>query len=70
MPWPSVFLAAVSSDENPDRDPLVGQTRSGIRRNSLPPLLWVIASVVFVVLAALSYRLKLAKSVLDYFINN
>jgi hypothetical protein len=45
------------------RDPEYGE-------NSWPPLLWVIASVVFLVLAALSYRLKLAKSVLDYFINN
>src|SRR5947207_2069996 len=32
MPCPSVSLVAVSSDENPDRDPVVGPTRSGIRR--------------------------------------
>ena len=45
------------------RDPEYGEY-------SWPPLLRVIASVAFLVLAALSYRSKLVKSVLDYFINN
>jgi len=46
------------------------RTRSGIRRKFLATTAVRDRICGFLVLAALSYRSKLAKSVLDYFINN